>query len=422
MHGRAEAVRGGAADTLRGPVGRPAPVLPLALPALAWHIAAMVRFSQVGLRYPDPTRGGAGERETLRDLSFTLPQGSFTWLTGPSGAGKTSLLRLMMLALRPTRGEVEVLGVPLSTARRADLPKLRRRIGAVFQEFRLLPYLTAFDNVALPLRLAGRAEASLRPDVAEILRWVGLEGREDALPQQLSGGEQQRVAIARAVVTRPALLVADEPTGNLDPVQARRLLVLLAEMNRLGATVVIATHSRELIAQHPGHVMQVEAGRIVALDPWPYAAPEEVVAGEGWGGGAGSVVPYDTPAGPGVSYPDVADSGASHGEYFDQGHVEPSYSAETYSDPATGPADPGFADPSLQPGGGEDPLIIPSVNPLPDAFAPEGIGGADPHRGEGMPDQAGSAEGASMPSPPRTGRRVAQNIWPSVRAPGDNHG
>ncbi|MFC7735477.1 cell division ATP-binding protein FtsE [Roseomonas sp. GCM10028921] len=234
----------------------------------------MVRFSQVGLRYPDPTRRGAGERETLRDLSFTLPQGSFTWLTGPSGAGKTSLLRLMQLALRPTRGEVEVLGVPLSRAKRADLPKLRRRIGAVFQEFRLLPYLTAFDNVALPLRLAGRAEASLRPDVTEMLRWVGLEGREGALPQQLSGGEQQRVAIARAVVTRPALLVADEPTGNLDSDQARRLLLLLTEMKRLGATVVIATHSQELIAQHPGYVMRVEAGRIVALDPWPYATEE----------------------------------------------------------------------------------------------------------------------------------------------------
>ncbi|SHJ02214.1 ABC transporter [Roseomonas rosea] len=253
----------------------------------------MVRFSQVGLRYPDPTRGAAGERDTLRDLSFTLPQGSFTWLTGPSGAGKTSLLRMMQLALRPTRGEVEVLGVPLSRAKRADLPKLRRRIGAVFQEFRLLPYLTAFDNVALPLRLAGRAEASLRPDVAEMLRWVGLEGREEALPQQLSGGEQQRVAIARAVVTRPALLVADEPTGNLDAVQARRLILLLAEMNRLGATVVVATHSQELIAQHPGHVMHLEAGQITALTPWPYAPPEEILpepAPEAW------ATPPDEPA------------------------------------------------------------------------------------------------------------------------------
>ncbi|WP_245615072.1 cell division ATP-binding protein FtsE [Muricoccus aerilatus] len=242
---------------------------------LSWHIAAMVRFSQVGLRYPDPVRrGAAGERETLCDLSFTLPQGSFTWLTGPSGAGKTSLLRMMQLSLRPTRGEVEVLGVSLLSARRGDLPKLRRRIGAVFQEFRLLPYLTAFDNVALPLRLAGRPEAGLRPDVTEMLRWVGLEGREDSLPRQLSGGEQQRVAIARAVVTRPALLLADEPTGNLDAGQARRLLLLLAEMNRLGSTVVVATHSRDLIAQHPGQVMALEEGRILSLDPWPHPRGE----------------------------------------------------------------------------------------------------------------------------------------------------
>ena len=254
----------------------------------------MVRFSQVGLRYPDPVRGGAGPggaagRETLRDLSFTLPQGSFTWLTGPSGAGKTSVLRIMQLALRPTRGEVEVLGVPLSSARRADLPKLRRRIGAVFQEFRLLPYLTAFDNVALPLRLAGRPEAGLRPDVTEMLRWVGLEGREGALPPQLSGGEQQRVAIARAVVTRPALLVADEPTGNLDAAQARRLMLLLAEMNRLGSTVVVATHSRDLIAQHPGHVMALEAGRIVSLEPWPHAREA------GWEDEGGDAASWDAP-------------------------------------------------------------------------------------------------------------------------------
>jgi cell division transport system ATP-binding protein len=213
----------------------------------------MVRFSRVSLRYPDPPNAPAGAAggDTLRDLSFTLPQGSFTWLTGPSGAGKTSVLRLMQLAMRPTGGEVEILGTPVARARRSALPALRRRIGAVFQEFRLLPYLTAFDNVALPLRLAGRSEPSLRPDVTEILRWVGLAGREGSLPPQLSGGEQQRVALARAVVTRPALLVADEPTGNLDPEGARRVLALLAEMNRLGTTVVVATHAEDLMAAHP---------------------------------------------------------------------------------------------------------------------------------------------------------------------------
>ena len=218
----------------------------------------MVRFAGVGLRYGAPAGGAAHgaapavpRPEVLRDVSFALPEGSFTWLLGPSGAGKSSVLRLMHLALRPTRGEVEVLGVPVARARRGDLPPLRRRIGVVFQEFRLLPHLSAFDNVALPLRLAGRTEASLRADVTEMLRWVGLEARRGARPEELSGGEQQRVAIARAVVARPALLVADEPTGNLHTPQARRLLALLAEMNRLGTTVVIATHSEDLVVRHP---------------------------------------------------------------------------------------------------------------------------------------------------------------------------
>ncbi|HEY8610592.1 MAG TPA: ATP-binding cassette domain-containing protein [Roseomonas sp.] len=336
----------------------------------------MVRFTQVGLRYPDPTRGAVGERETLRDLSFTLPQGSFTWLTGPSGAGKTSLLRLMQLALRPTRGEVEVLGVPLSRAKRADLPKLRRRIGAVFQEFRLLPYLTAFDNVALPLRLAGRAEASLRPDVAEMLRWVGLEGREEALPQQLSGGEQQRVAIARAVVTRPALLVADEPTGNLDPVQARRLLLLLAEMNRLGATVVVATHSQELIAQHPGYVMQVEAGRITALDPWPYGPMEAAAPDHGHPDVPAAVGGLDTAsqAAPAEMLPD--------GFALDLSAPEP---------------DAGWVE-EVPPDASEAPAI-PSENGA--AFPPEET---------------------AFPAPPRSARHLGRSIWPSTRTPEADRG
>lgn len=221
----------------------------------------MVRFTEVGLRYPSPD-GGEGP-EALADLTFTLPDGSFTWLLGASGAGKSSLLRMMHLALLPTRGELEVLGTRVRPDRRAALPKLRRRIGVVFQDFRLLPYLSAFDNVALPLRLAGRSESSLRPDVTEMLRWVGLQGKEMSLPEQLSGGEQQRIAIARAVVTRPALLVADEPTGNLDSHQARRLLALLTQMNRLGTTVVVATHSEDLVGQFPAPSLVLEGGRIV---------------------------------------------------------------------------------------------------------------------------------------------------------------
>lgn len=222
----------------------------------------MVRFSRVALAYPDP-RGRSGS-EILRDLSFTLGEGSFTWILGPSGAGKTSVLRLMHAALRPSQGEVELLGIALSRARRTDLPPLRRRIGVVHQEFRLLTHLSAWDNVALPLRLAGTAESTIRSDVTDLLDWIGLTGKEDRRPEELSGGEQQRLTIARAVVTRPALLVADEPTSELDARQARRTIALLVEMNRQGTTVVVATHSEDLPSRHPARMLTLEAGRVVA--------------------------------------------------------------------------------------------------------------------------------------------------------------
>ena len=199
----------------------------------------------------------------LHDLNFAIAEGGFRWLLGPSGAGKTSLLRLLTLAVRPTTGQLNLLGAAVERARRAELPLLRRRIGTVFQDFRLLPHLSAFDNVALPLRLAGRPEGQVRADVSEMLRWVSLTGRAEALPPELSGGEQQRVAIARAVVTRPALLLADEPTGNLDDVQAERLMQLLRELNRLGTTVVVATHSTTLVQRYPGRALVLEQGRLV---------------------------------------------------------------------------------------------------------------------------------------------------------------
>lgn len=224
----------------------------------------MVRFTAVGLRYAPPSgRADPGQgREVLADLNFHLPAGSFHWLLGPSGAGKSSLLRLMQLALRPSRGEIEVMEVVTSHAPRQQLPALRRRIGVVHQDFRLLPNLSAFDNIALPLRIAGRAEAALRADVTEMLRWVGLEPRAAARPHELSGGEQQRIAIARAVVIRPALLVADEPTGNLDAVQARRVLSLLQELHRLGTTVVVATHAESLMHSYPGPALRLAGGRL----------------------------------------------------------------------------------------------------------------------------------------------------------------
>jgi cell division transport system ATP-binding protein len=221
----------------------------------------MIRFESVSLRYGS---GTPRQTEVLHDITFQVPEGGFRWLMGPSGAGKTSLMRMVYLAVRPTRGSLFIQGTDIGRAERRSLPRLRRRIGVVFQDFRLLPHLTAFDNVALPLRIAGRPEGQIRADVAEMLRWVGLAGKMDQRPQQLSGGEQQRVAIARAVISRPSLLLADEPTGNLDDGQAERLMQLLRELNRLGTTAIVATHNESLVARHPARALRLDAGRLVS--------------------------------------------------------------------------------------------------------------------------------------------------------------
>ncbi len=219
-------------------------------------------LEHVSLRY------GRGEaQDVLRGLSFRVPEGGFRWLLGPSGAGKSSLLRLLYLDVRPTSGRLSVLGAPISLKsgrlERAALPRLRRRIGVVFQDFRLLAHLSAYDNIALPLRIAGRPEGQIRADVMEIMSWVGLAKKRESRPNELSGGEQQRVAIARAVIGRPALLLADEPTGNLDDHQAERLMQLLNEMNRLGTTVIVATHNESLVERHPGARLRLSLGRLI---------------------------------------------------------------------------------------------------------------------------------------------------------------
>jgi cell division transport system ATP-binding protein len=221
-----------------------------------WNAHDIVRFDNVGLRY------GAGS-ETLSDISFTLTRGSFYFLAGPSGAGKTSLLKLLYLALRPSRGLVTLFGQDMVTLPRDRLPGFRRRIGVVFQDFRLVPHLSAFDNVALPLRISGVSEQDLIGPVREMLDWVDLTPRADARPATLSGGEQQRVAIARAVIARPELLVADEPTGNVDPEMAVRLLQLFEGLNRMGTTVVVATHDVHLMNRVAGaQMMRVAKGRL----------------------------------------------------------------------------------------------------------------------------------------------------------------
>ena len=203
----------------------------------------MLSFENVGLSY------GMGP-ETLRDLTFSIEPDSFQFLTGPSGAGKTSLLKLILLSLKPTRGQITLFGEDAATLGKSAITQIRRRIGVVFQDFRLLDHLTLYENVALPLRVLGRDETGYRAEVFELLRWVGLFDRKFVRPTVLSGGEKQRAAIARAVIARPQLLLADEPTGNVDPTLARRLLRLFVELHKSGTAVVIATHDLALMEQY----------------------------------------------------------------------------------------------------------------------------------------------------------------------------
>jgi cell division transport system ATP-binding protein len=202
----------------------------------------VLRFENVGLRY------GSGD-ETLSDVTFAVEPHSFQFLTGPSGAGKTSLLRLILLSLAPTRGSITLFGKSSETLEKDAITAIRRRIGVVFQDFRLLDHLTVYENVALPLRVLGREEISYRAEVKELLQWVGLDHRRHSLPSVLSGGEKQRAAIVRALISRPELLLADEPTGNVDPTLARRLLRLFVELHKSGTSVVIATHDLNLMDQ-----------------------------------------------------------------------------------------------------------------------------------------------------------------------------
>ncbi len=215
----------------------------------------IVNFDQVSLAYD-------GGEDSLTELSFRLAAGEFRFLTGPSGAGKTSFLKLIYLALKPSRGRITLFGEDVTDAAREMLPPLRRRIGVVFQEFRLLDHLTAFENVALPMKVAGVNQQHYREDVRELLNWVGLGSRMDALPQTLSGGEKQRVALARALVSKPDLILADEPTGNVDPQMGEKIMKLFVELNKLGAAVIVATHDLHLVDALGKSTMRLEAGRL----------------------------------------------------------------------------------------------------------------------------------------------------------------
>lgn len=219
----------------------------------------MVRFENVGLRY------GTGP-EVLKDISFGIAPNSFQFLTGPSGAGKSSLLRLLFLSLQPTRGLISLFGRDVSGLDPDEVAIMRRRIGIVFQDFRLLDHLTTYENVALPLRVLGREEASYRTEVVELLHWVGLGDRLHVLPPVLSGGEKQRTVIARALIGRPELLLADEPTGNVDPLLAQRLLRLFIELHRSGTAVMLATHDTTLMDQYEARRLVLNDGRLYLDD------------------------------------------------------------------------------------------------------------------------------------------------------------
>ncbi len=215
----------------------------------------MIEFKKVGLKYGD-------DPEILSDLTFSIAPGSFHFLTGPSGAGKTSLLRLLLLSLRPSRGRITMFGENVSRLKQDRLLQMRRHIGIVFQEFRLLDHLTTFENVALPLRVRGQPEEEYADNVKELLEWVGLGARMHARPPVLSGGEKQRAAIARAVIGRPDILLADEPTGNVDPELSERLVHLFAELNRMGTTIIIATHELPLLEKFNYPQMMLANGKL----------------------------------------------------------------------------------------------------------------------------------------------------------------
>lgn len=215
----------------------------------------LIRFENVGMSYLD------GE-EVLSDIECELHPGSLHFLTGPSGAGKSSFLKLLYLAHKPARGTLSFFGQDIDAASRKKLIKLRRKVGVVFQEFRLLDHLSALENVALPLHIVGGKRKVIQENAKELLSWVGLEERMHAYPPTLSGGEKQRVAIARAVITKPDLLLADEPTGNVDPDMAERILHLFIELNKMGTTTVIATHDFNLISRFGGEILNIREGRL----------------------------------------------------------------------------------------------------------------------------------------------------------------
>lgn len=218
----------------------------------------IISLQDVGFRY-------GPNHEVLKDINFELKQGDFYFLTGASGAGKTSLLNLMHLATKPSRGKLKIFGKDVDTINQKDMASIRRKIGIVFQDYRLLDHLSVLDNIALPLRIIGKSEKYIQTHVPELIEWVGLKKFINAKPPFLSGGQQQRVAIARAVINNPDILIADEPTGNVDEEMAKKLLFLFLELNKMGTSIIIATHSTNLIKQFKFPVIHLENGYLTRI-------------------------------------------------------------------------------------------------------------------------------------------------------------
>lgn len=221
----------------------------------------MIKFKNVGLKYD------INGENILNGVNFDLKAGSYHFLSGPSGAGKTSLMSLIYLGNMPTMGEITMFEKVTTSLKREELFELRQKIGVVFQDFRLLNHLSTFDNVALPLRIMNKPEKQIQEHVNELLDWVGLGEHKDKLPPTLSGGQQQRVAIARAVIGQPEILLADEPTGNLDDEIGFRLMGLFEQLNRMGTTIVIATHNPQIIEQFGHPCLTLENGGVHIPEP-----------------------------------------------------------------------------------------------------------------------------------------------------------
>ena len=216
----------------------------------------MISFSHAYKTYPGPV-------SALKDVNLEIEKGEFVFLTGPSGAGKTTLFRLLSAYDRPTSGQVRVAGFDLNELKAGQIPFLRRRIGVVYQDFRLLKTRTVFENIALPLEILGERQSYIQKRVHEVLDQVSLSYKENIFPDQLSGGEQQRVAIARALIHQPGVLIADEPTGNLDPELSRSIMALFDKANAQGTTVFIATHDHGLVKSYSRRVIEIREGSVV---------------------------------------------------------------------------------------------------------------------------------------------------------------